>query len=335
MANTMVDLEKLSTDTLKKGVMKTIIYNSPLIPNLPFITITGNSYAFNLETVEAASDWYSVGSTWTEGTPEWDQRSVALKILGGDADADTFIQETRKDQDVEAAIIELKSKAIAYRFDEESILGTTTSLSRHASTKVMQGLLYLVANCETNTSTRTTDWDPPNNDSLVSQTSTSGTLTLPLLDEVIDAVKVKPVHVLLMSKAMRRKVSALARASGSVLRETHDEFGRFVTAYNGIPIIVSDRVPDNIQDGTTSTEVVTLTSYTPTTTRASGYDNGVIFALHFGEDGLCGVQNQGIQTEYLGTLETKDAKRTRIKWYCNLEIFNPRAIAALVNVKYD
>jgi len=97
---------------------------------------------------------------------------------------------------------------------------------------------------------------------------------------------------------------------------------------------VSDRIPDNIQDGNGS-GVVTLTSYDQTTTRASGYDNGVIFAIHYGEDGLCGVQNMGIQVEPIGTLESKDAKRTRIKWYCGMALFAPRAISALINVKYD
>lgn len=331
MANTLVEDEKLSTDSLKKGIMKTIIYNSPLIPDLPFITINGNSYLYNLETTEAAADWYTVGDTWVEGTPVWAQRSVALKVLGGDADVDSFIQQTRKDQDVEAAIIELKSKAIAYKFDRDSILGGTTAA---VDSKAMTGLMLLLAHCETNTATLGTDWDAPNNSQIIGGYSTSGNLTLPMLDELIDAVKVKPVHCLLMSKAMRRKINSLARATGSFLRETHDQFGRFIVEYNGIPIVVSDRIPDNIQDGTTSTYVTTISSYDATKTRASAYDNGVIFAIHFGEDGLCGVQNAGIQVEPIGSLETKDAKRTRIKWYCNLALFNTKAIAGLVNVSY-
>ena len=331
MANTMVELEKLSTDKMKKGIMKTIIFNSPLIPNLPFINIEGNSYLYNLETAEAAADWYTVGSTWAEGTPAWDQRSVALKILGGDADTDSFIQQTRKDQDVEAAIIELKSKAIAYKFDKDSIVGGTTS---QVDANSMTGLILLLAHCQTNTSTLTTDWDADDNASIVAANPTSATLTLAMLDEVIDLVKVKPVDILLMSKAMRRKVTSLARASGSSpLRETHDNFGRWITDFNGIPIVVSDRVPDNLPDG--SAGIVTLTTYDQTTSRTDSTDNGVIFAIHFGEDGVSGVQNEGIQVEPLGALETKDAKRTRIKWYCNLALFNTRGLAGIINVKYD
>lgn len=338
MANTMVELERLSTDVLKKGIMKTIIYNSPLIPYLPFITVTGNSYLFNQETAEAAADWYTVGDTWAEGTPTWAQRNVALKVLGGDADTDAFIQQTRKDQDVEAAIIELKAKAIAYKFDLDSIMGGTTV---QVDTKAMQGLMLLLAGCENATATRNTDWDAPNNAQIIDAGPTAGTsatLTIAKLDELIDAVKVKPVDYLLMSKAMRRKVNSLARSSGSsgvsVLTETHAQFGKFIDYYNGIPIIVSDRVPDNIQDGNGS-GVVTLTSYDQTTTRGTGYDNGVIFAMHFGEDGLCGVQNAGIQTEDIGKLETKDARRTRIKWYVNMELFNIKALAGLINVTWD
>jgi len=317
--------------------MQTIIYNSPLLPNLPFITINGNSYLYNLETTEAAADWYTVGDTWVEGAPVWDQRSVALKVLGGDADVDSFIQQTRKDQDVEAGIIELKSKAIAYKFDVDSILGQTTSTK---DTKAMTGLMLLLAHCETNTATLTTDWDGPNNSQIILGSSAASTapvtLTLAKLDELIDAVKVMPVDCLLMSKAMRRKVNALAYASGSALvTQPRDEFGRFIQMYNGIPIIVSDRVPDNIINGTTSTRAIAISSYVQATARTTGTTGGVIFAIHFGEDGLCGVQNAGIQVESIGKLETKDAMRTRIKWYCNLALFNTKAIAGLASIKYD
>ena len=44
-------------------------------------------------------------------------------------------------------------------------------------------------------------------------------------------------------------------------------------------------------------------------------------------DALCGLQNKGIQKTRLGLLETKDALRWRIKWYCGLALFNTLALA--------
>jgi len=61
--------------------------------------------------------------------------------------------------------------------------------------------------------------------------------------------------------------------------------------------------------------------------------NSPIFAIKLGEFNLCGIQNAGIQTERLGNLETKDAQRTRIKWYCGLANFAKLDIAVLVNAK--
>lgn len=325
MANTLVELEKLSTDKLKKGVMKTIIYESPFASRLPFITIEGNALKYNLEETEAGADWYTVGDTWAESTPTWDQRSVDLSVLGGDADIDSFIQQTRKDQDVGAAIVELKSKAIAYEFDKQAILGRTTS---HADAKSMKGLMLLCAECE---SSSTTDWDAPNNSQLYSPSNASATLALADIDYLIDLIKPGTPNALLVSRRARRKITALARASGSVMRETHDDLGRPVAHYADIPLIVSDRVPCNFDDSTTG--VVTLTSYDDTTACGTGgSDNHVIFAVRFGEDGLCGIQNLGIQTENLGQLETKDASRVRIKWYCGLANFATKSIAALFDV---
>jgi len=58
----------------------------------------------------------------------------------------------------------------------------------------------------------------------------------------------------------------------------------------------------------------------------------MIFAVKFGEDAFCGLRNGDIQTEDIGKLESKDAKRTRIKFYCGLALFNTLKAAALINV---
>ena len=41
-----------------------------------------------------------------------------------------------------------------------------------------------------------------------------------------------------------------------------------------------------------------------------------------------------IQTEKIGKLETKDAERTRIKFYCAMGLFNKLAAAAMINVQH-
>ena len=50
-------------------------------------------------------------------------------------------------------------------------------------------------------------------------------------------------------------------------------------------------------------------------------------------DGLYGGDNAGIVVENIGTVQNKDAVRTRVKWYCSLANKHDKAIAALTNVK--
>ena len=101
-----------------------------------------------------------------------------------------------------------------------------------------------------------------------------------------------------------------------------DEFGNTVQMYNGIDLAINDWILD--------THTVAGSVETATT----GDVSSVIYALKFGEGYVAGIQgNGGLQVERLGSLETKDAQRTRIKWYCSLVGFNVLASAALIGVQ--
>jgi hypothetical protein len=82
--------------------------------------------------------------------------------------------------------------------------------------------------------------------------------------------------------------------------------------YDGIPVYISDYVPDNETMG------------------SGGAVHSSIYALSFGwGDGLAGIQNGGIEALEVGQLETKDAQRTRIRWYCSVALFRDNACARL------
>jgi hypothetical protein len=142
------------------------------------------------------------------------------------------------------------------------------------------------------------------------------TPTLDVIDEFVDAVKPGKPDVLFMSKRSRRKLNALKRASGSgVLETTRDSFGMFVTSYDGIPIEVDENILDTETQGTST-------------------DCSSIYGVRFGfQTGICGLENGGIQVQPLGALETKDAWRTRIKWYVGLANFNAWSLARLAGVR--
>src|SRR5665647_1108885 len=119
---------KLSTDSLQRGVIETIIRDSPVLQLLPFMTIEGNSYKYTQENGLGSADFYAVNSTWTESAATFTQASATLAILGGDADVDNFIQRTASNvQDQRAIQVAKKSKAVAHKFEETFVVGDSIS----------------------------------------------------------------------------------------------------------------------------------------------------------------------------------------------------------------
>ena len=142
-----------------------------------------------------------------------------------------------------------------------------------------------------------------------------GSLTLDKLDELIDTVQGGKPDILLLSRRSRRSLNKLARTSGSFLEADRDEFGQMLQFYDGIPVGVSDYISDAQTVGTST-------------------DTSTIYAFQTGEGALSGLTAPGgLQVERVGSLETKDATRTRIKWYTSLALFNTVKLARLIGVR--
>src|SRR4030067_1394460 len=128
MALTLAEAAKLSNDMLLQGVVETIVKESPVLQRLPFIEIVGNGLTYNQENALPSIDFYDVGDEWDESTPTFTQKTANLKIMGGDADVDNFLRATRSNvQDLEAAVVELKAKALRDKFDDTFISGDATT----------------------------------------------------------------------------------------------------------------------------------------------------------------------------------------------------------------
>src|SRR3712207_8611976 len=81
--------------------------------------VTGTAVTYNREATMPAAQFYDVGDTWTEATPTFTPVTTALKIMGGDADVDNFLQATYADpNDIEAETIASRAKAVAHLFSD-------------------------------------------------------------------------------------------------------------------------------------------------------------------------------------------------------------------------
>ncbi|HJX11977.1 MAG TPA: phage major capsid protein [Dehalococcoidales bacterium] len=305
MALTLAEAVKLSNDMLLQGVVETIVKDSPVLQRLPFIEIVGNGLTYNQEKTLPGIDFYDVGDTWAESTPTFEQLTANLKIMGGDADVDNFLKSTRSNiQDLEAAVIELKAKALRDKFEDIFIYGDSAT-----NAKEFDGLRKLI------------DTETAGNQ-VIAVGDTGATLTLAKLDELIDAVKGGKPDMLLMSRRSRRKLNALVRAAGGMTETDRDQWGNFIQLWDSVPIGVNDWVLD--------THVLVGGVETDTTGGASS----TIYAVQFGEGALCGLTSPGhLQAEPVGPLENKDASRTRVKWYVSLALFSSVKAAALIGVQ--
>jgi len=305
MALTLAEASKLSNDVLLQGVVETIVKDSPILQRLPFIEIVGNGLTYNQEKTLPSIDFYDVGDTWVESTPTFEQKTANLKIMGGDADVDNFLKTTRSNiQDLEAAVVELKAKAVRDKFEETFIYGDAT-----ANPKQFDGLRKLI---DTTTA----------GDQVIAMSDTGATLTLAKLDELIDAVKGGKPDMLLMSRRSRRKLNALVRAAGGMMETDRDNWGNFIQFWDGVHVGVNDWLLD--------THTVSGGVETGTT----GGDCSAIYAIQFGEWALCGLTSSGhLTVEPIGSMESKDATRTRVKWYVSLALFSSVKAVALIGVK--
>lgn len=305
MALTLAEAAKLSNDMLMQGVVETIVKDSPVLQRLPFIEITGNGLTYNQEKTLPDIDFYDVGDTWNESTPTFEQLTANLKIMGGDADVDNFLKSTRSNiQDLEASVIEMKAKALRNKFEEIFIYGNAT-----VNSKQFDGLKKLI-----NTGTSSAH--------VIPMADTGAALSLAKLDELIDSVKGGKPDMLLMSRRTRRKLNALVRASGGMTETERDAFGNFIQLWDSIPIGVNDWILD--------THILAGGVETATT----GGTCSTIYAVQFGEGALCGLTGPGhLQVEPVGALESKDASRTRVKWYVSLALFSAVKASALIGVQ--
>jgi hypothetical protein len=111
MALTLTEAAKLSNDVLLKGVIETIVKDSPILQRIPFIEIVGNGLTYNRENALPTVAFYDPSDTWTESTPTFTQLTATLKILGGDADVDNFLKATRSNlQDLQALSLSSRPK---------------------------------------------------------------------------------------------------------------------------------------------------------------------------------------------------------------------------------
>jgi len=287
---TLSEYAKLANDEVIAGIYENIITHNELMPLLQFKSFSGNALAYRRENALPTSSTHAVGDTWADSEPTFTTKSAELKIVGVQSPLDRYAMQTRNNvQSQEAVLLSRMSKSLARKIEQLIITGEPSSAANE-----FEGLDSLIRS-----ETRMMAMD----DGVVDGPGTAETeLTLYRLDAMIDQIEGGKPDALIMNKTMRRKLSALARATGSgVILNSADMFGHQYMMYNGIPVVINDF----ITNAETYDDAGTWPSSTATT----------IFAVHFGEE------KQGYTIIHNGDVLSPDIQRLGTKFDKNEDVY--------------
>ena len=299
---TLLESSKYYQNPLQRGIVELFPSNSAVLQYLPFKSIDGNAYSYNQEQTLPGIGFRAVNEAYDESHGVINPVTETLCIGGGlmKIDRAQIKMQGSNGTDILSSQIAMKSKAMSLRVTKEFIKGDTT-----ADPEGFDGLQKRVSG-----------------DQLIAAGSTAGgdALTLDKLDELIDSLDFTP-SVLFMNKTLRRKVNKLMRAAGQAQETVSGVFGKQVPAYAGIPIGLIGK--DNA-----GAEILDFDEECPGGGDAVGSS---VYAVHFGADGVCGLQNGKMEVEDQGYTEIW--RKILVEWFCGLAVFHPRSVARLHGVK--
>lgn len=332
--NTLTEMEYLQRDEIMLGVADWIVKESPLTGVLPQKQIRGNAYKYNVSLTLPTASWLDVGDQIVESTGTWEQRTTDVYTLIQDGNVPKASIDLQNEQNPEAAVTSLAAQAMAHEFEKTLIFGQTTTGS---TTKQFKGLLRILAEFE---SSSTTDLDGAtagsegNNSQVLAAGATNGATSMALMDELIDKIKPGKPDVLLMSRLSRRRLNALQRAAGNagMLMIDSDLFGKKMSSYDEVPIYVSDFLPDNFPDNSSSVTTISTYDYDAARSAGSNLDNSLIFAMKIGERDVTALHAGEMKHERSAPdqpLADYHAIKNRYIWYCGLMCASKFSLAVL------
>lgn len=311
MAVTLAQAAVLSTDQHSRGIHEIFVQESPVLDRLPLMEIAGNAYAYDLEATLPGVAFRGVNEAYVESTGTFNQLTERLVILGGDADVDRFIQQTRSDRYSQRAEQDkLKVKAISYKFNDHFFNGDTA-----VDTKGFDGLKKrLVGGQVIDAGT--------NGIPIVGNGGSDSFAFFDKLDELLAACP--GADAIYANRQVRAKVQSAGRRIGGVDLVKEDITGKRVVTWQGVPLL-------DPGDSLAGAQVLPQTE-----TMGSSNVTSSVYAVRFGgsdgDQAVTGLTNGGVMVDDLGQLQEKPALRTRIEFYCGVALFGGKAAARLRGV---
>ena len=306
MGLTLIEAAKYENRLEHLAVLKTFS-EGELLARLPFMNIAGSGLFYSAEQELPSVGFRAVNEGYTQSYGVVDQRAEAVHLFGGDVDVDRSIVDLMGPE-ARASQIEMKVRSMRLTLEATVINGDTS-----ANPRAFDGLSKRLQ---------------PGDAMAIDNSAGAGVAGAPLdfdrLDELIDSVNAYGgSKVLVMSKAMRRQLNALARSTmgGGVYQTSTNSYGMTVHRYQDCDILTVDRDAQGVE--------------------VMGYDEAggtsSIYCCTFGDQGVTGLQGPfqgryGISVRDLGEVPDAPVFRTRVDWYVGFAVLQPRAAGRLFNI---
>ncbi len=291
-------------DPKQKNIIQLFTQISPVFDSIPMTKIDGRVYPYEREAAMPSVMWRAVNQAYNESTGSTTPFAENLKIVGGEVKVDAFIQRTKPSgrRDELRKQMKMKVRAAANEWDRAFFEG-----SELVDVNEMVGLRSRITGNQ-----------------LINMGGAA--MSLPKLDEALDAVPFPNKHIYL-NRTLRRKLNALLDAATGSRRieEDRNQWGMQIERYGGATLHVVEQ----------SGDASTILGFDED--NGGGANTASIYIVAYGDDLVHGIYNNGdegdlIIVQEFGELETEPRYMVRFEGYYGLAIEHPRAAARFYNI---
>lgn len=301
MAITLAEAKVGMADHIDQQIIDTFRRSSLLLDRMTFDNCispgTGGStlaYGYIQLLTPSTAAVRSINTEYTANEAKRTKKTTNAIIMGGSFSIDRVLQNTSGAVDELAFQLEQKIKATSNYFHNLVINGQSGTAGTGYVNSTFDGLKKLLSDTSsefTSAVSLTTSAEMDSNYNAF----------LDELDAFVSSIDGTP-SMLMMNQTMLIKTRSIARRAGYYDR-TKDDFGRYVEAYRGVPMVDLGKY----YDGTSSKDVVATSAATST---AAGTTD--IYAVSLGLDGFHGISpaGTGVINSYMPDMNAPGAVKT-------------------------
>lgn len=318
---TLVELSKIEHDTIRKGVIDTLLMESNIMTVIPWETIGALATTIVRMGTLPSVGFRKINEGYAIGTAALEQKVENISLMGAYFDTDKAIARAKNTIATARGITALMmTKAIAYKFNDKFINGNPES-----DPEEFKGMLERVNDIydEGYTGQKVACIDSTANKGFLYD-DTAGHKFLNNFDKAIYAIKGHNPDFMFMNSKSLLAIRALLRRL-KLLDNTKDMFDRVVDTYQGVKMVDIGVKADQ------STEIILNTETAAGV--ATGDDLTSIYLVKFGiGEFVWGLQEYPLEVTDKGELEDKPIYRTEMDWPLGLANADPYSIVRMHGV---